>query len=48
MLPVLFASAGFRQVEETRRIPTALGIVSLYRAVRAGGAQHQRPAGGAA
>ena len=48
MLPVLFASTGLRQVEETRRIPTALGIVSLYRAVRGGGAQHQRPVGGAA
>lgn len=48
MLPVLFASAGLRQVEETLRIPTALGIVSLYRAVRGGGAQHQRPVGGAA
>jgi SAM-dependent methyltransferase len=48
MLPVLFASAGFRQVEETRRIPTALGIVSLYRAIKGGSAPRQRSAGGAA
>lgn len=34
ILPALFASAGFREVEETRRIPTALGFVSLYRAVK--------------
>jgi ubiquinone/menaquinone biosynthesis C-methylase UbiE len=34
MLPVLFGSAGFRHVEETRRIPTVFGIVSLYRAVK--------------
>jgi SAM-dependent methyltransferase len=48
MLPVLFASTGFRQVEETRRIPTALGIVSLYRAVKGGGAPRQRSEEGAA
>ena len=36
MLPVLFGAAGFRHVEEPRRIPTALGIVSLYRAVKTG------------
>lgn len=48
MLPVLFASAGFRQVEETRRIPTALGIVSMYRAVKGGAAPGPRSAGGAA
>ena len=47
MLPVHFASAGFRQVEETRRIPTALGIVSLYRAAKGGAAPRQRSAGGA-
>lgn len=41
MLPVLFGSAGFRQVEETRRIATAFGIVSLYRAVKGGAAQRQ-------
>lgn len=34
MLPILFGSAGFRHVEETRRIPTVFGIVSLYRAVK--------------
>jgi ubiquinone/menaquinone biosynthesis C-methylase UbiE len=45
MLPVLFASAGFHQVEETRRIPTALGIVSLYRAVKGAAARAQRSAG---
>jgi ubiquinone/menaquinone biosynthesis C-methylase UbiE len=48
MLPLHFASAGFRQVEETRRIPTALGIVSLYRAVKGGAAPRPRSAGGAA
>lgn len=47
LLPVLFGSAGFRQVEETRRIPTALGIVSLYRAVKSGDSPGQRSAGGA-
>ena len=41
LLPVLFASAGFRQVEETRRIATAFGIVSLYRAVKGGAAPGQ-------
>lgn len=41
MLPVLFGSAGFRQVEETCRIATVFGIVSLYRAVRGGAAQRQ-------
>lgn len=46
LLPVLFGSAGFRQVEEARRIPTAFGIVSLYRAVKSGGAPGQRSAGG--
>jgi SAM-dependent methyltransferase len=48
LLPVLFESAGFRQVEETRRIPTALGIVSLYRAVKGGIAPGQHAAGGSA
>lgn len=48
LLPVLFGSAGFRQVEETHRIPTAFGIVSLYRAVKSGGAPVQRSAGGTA
>lgn len=48
LLPVLFGSAGFRQVEETRRFPTAFGIVSLYRAVKSGGAPGQRSAGGTA
>jgi ubiquinone/menaquinone biosynthesis C-methylase UbiE len=48
MLPVLFGSAGFRRVEETRRIPTALGIVSLYRAVKSAGGPGLRAAGGAA
>jgi 2-polyprenyl-3-methyl-5-hydroxy-6-metoxy-1,4-benzoquinol methylase len=48
MLPGLFASAGFRQVEETRRIPTALGIVSLYRAAKGGAAPRQNSAGVAA
>lgn len=47
LLPVLFGSAGFRQVEETRRIPTVFGIVSLYRAVKSGGAPRQHSAGGA-
>jgi SAM-dependent methyltransferase len=37
MLPVLFASAGFHHVEETRRIPTVFGIISLYRAVKGRG-----------
>lgn len=48
LLPVLFGSAGFRQVEETRRIPTVFGIVSLYRAVKSGGAPRQHAAEGAA
>ena len=48
MLPVLFASAGFRQVEEARRIPTALGIVSLYRAVKGSATPGRRSAGGTA
>ncbi|MCR5882229.1 class I SAM-dependent methyltransferase [Rhizobacter sp. J219] len=48
MLPVLFGSAGFRQVEETRRISTALGIVSLYRAVKSGAGPGKRSAGGKA
>ena len=48
MLPVLFASAGFRQVEEARRIPTALGIVSLYRAVKGSATPSRRSAGGTA
>jgi ubiquinone/menaquinone biosynthesis C-methylase UbiE len=34
MLPLLFESAGFHHVEETCRIPTVFGIVSLYRAVK--------------
>ena len=34
MLPELFGSVGFRHVEETRRIPTVFGIISLYRAVK--------------
>lgn len=33
-LPFLFESAGFRAVEETRRITTVFGVVSLYRAVK--------------
>lgn len=48
LLPVLFGSAGFRQVEETRRIRTVFGIVSLYRAVKSGGAARQHSAGGTA
>jgi ubiquinone/menaquinone biosynthesis C-methylase UbiE len=48
LLPLLFTSTGFCQVEETRRIPTALGIVSLYRTVKAGTAPGHRSAGGAA
>lgn len=44
LLPVMFGSAGFGEVEETRRIPTALGIVSLYRAVRNGAAPGKRTA----
>jgi SAM-dependent methyltransferase len=38
LLPVLFGSVGFRQVEETRRFATAFGIISLYRAVKGGAA----------
>lgn len=38
LLPVLLASAGFRHVEETQRIPTVFGIVSLYRARKPGAA----------
>lgn len=45
LLPVLFASAGFRQVEEARRITTALGVVSLYRAVKCEGAPGRREMG---
>lgn len=45
LLPVLFATAGFRQVEETRRIPTPLGIVSLYRAAKSPAAPGNRSAG---
>ncbi len=41
LLPVLFVSAGFRHVEETRRIPTVFGIVSLYRAVKPGQPRHR-------
>jgi 2-polyprenyl-3-methyl-5-hydroxy-6-metoxy-1,4-benzoquinol methylase len=48
MLPVLFGSAGFRHVEETRRIPTVFGIVSLYRAVKSEGMPGPHSAGGAA
>lgn len=48
LLPESFGSAGLRQVEETRRIPTFFGIVSLYRAVRSGGAPRRHSAGGAA
>jgi len=48
LLPTLFASAGFRHVEETRRIPTAFGIVSLYRAMKGGGTPGQRFARGTA
>ncbi|MCU0937877.1 MAG: methyltransferase domain-containing protein [Burkholderiaceae bacterium] len=48
LLPEVFETAGFRQVEETRRIPTALGIVSLYRAVKGGSAPDPHPAGVAA
>jgi SAM-dependent methyltransferase len=48
LLPVVFGTAGFHHVEETRRIPTALGIISLYRAVKRGSASDPRPAGGAA
>lgn len=48
LLPVLFGSAGFRHVEETRRIPTVFGIVSLYRAMKGGATPCQRSAGGAA
>lgn len=48
LLPVLFGTAGLRQVEETRRIPTALGIVSLYRAVKGGAASGLQSAGGTA
>jgi ubiquinone/menaquinone biosynthesis C-methylase UbiE len=48
LLPVLFASAGFRHVEETRRIPTAFGIVSLYRAVKGGTSSVRQAAGGTA
>lgn len=36
-LPKVFETAGFRPVEETRRIPTPLGIIALYRASKAGG-----------
>lgn len=48
LLPVVFGSAGFRHVEETRRIPTVFGIVSLYRALKRGPALRQRSAGGTA
>ncbi len=48
LLPVLFGTAGFRQVEETRRIPTALGIVSLYRALKGRSASGLQSAGGTA
>ncbi|MDO9093142.1 MAG: class I SAM-dependent methyltransferase [Rubrivivax sp.] len=48
LLPMLFGSAGFRQVEETRRIRTVFGIVSLYRAVKSGGEARQHSAGGTA
>lgn len=48
LLPVLFGSAGFRHVEETRRIPTVFGVISLYRAVKAGPPSGPRPAEGAA
>jgi SAM-dependent methyltransferase len=44
LLPTLFESAGFRHVEETHRIPTPLGIVSLYRAVKGGSASIGAPA----
>jgi ubiquinone/menaquinone biosynthesis C-methylase UbiE len=48
MLPVLFGSAGFRHVEETRRIPTVFGIVSLYRAVKSVAMSGPHPKEGAA
>jgi ubiquinone/menaquinone biosynthesis C-methylase UbiE len=48
MLPVLFGSVGFRHVEETRRMPTVFGVISLYRAVRAGPPSGPRSAEGAA
>ncbi len=48
LLPVVFASAGFRHVEETRRIPTVFGVVSLYRAVKGGASSEQHPAGSTA
>ena len=48
LLPVLFGSAGFRHVEETRRISTAFGIVSLYRAVKGGPAPGRQSDGGTA
>jgi SAM-dependent methyltransferase len=35
-LPLLFGSAGFSHVDETRRIPTVFGVISLYRALKAG------------
>ncbi|MBI5716352.1 MAG: methyltransferase domain-containing protein [Burkholderiales bacterium] len=47
-LPELFGTAGFRQVEEARRIPTALGIVSLYRAVKGASTPGRHSHGGAA
>lgn len=46
LLPVLFGSAGFSHVEETRRIPTVFGIVSLYRAVKSRSASGLHSAGG--
>jgi len=37
VLPELMNAAGFEEVQETRRIPTPTGVISLYRGVKASG-----------